>query len=616
MGLDFSLGAIVSKNGDCQFRVWAPYVDSVHVVLQEPSNEKIPLAAEGNGYFSKVLSNIGTDTLYFYQLNGDLQLPDPASRHQPHGVHGPSQVVSSEFNWTDQDWKGIPLSEYIMYELHVGTYTQEGTFDALIPQLAKLKELGINVIEVMPVAQFPGERNWGYDGVFPFAIQNSYGGPEGLRRFVNAAHEIGIGVVLDVIYNHLGPEGNDLRKFGPYYTDSYKNPWGPAINFDGSESMHVRRFFIENAIYLLRDFHLDGFRLDAIDTIKDFSPYPILEEIADAAREEAIESRREIVLIGESFLNDPIYARSKEQHGYGLHAQWSPDFHHALHPLLTGETNGYYSDFGKAEHVERALQEGFVYTGQYSKFENRARGRAGNNLRPEQYVIYIQNHDQVGNRRRGERLSQLVSLEVQKLAAAFMILSQNTPMLFMGEEYGELSPFHFFVDHSNPTLLNRVKRARQMEFQHLGWPGKSKDPTSEETFWISKLDHSLEEREEHQTLWRFYQELIKIRKEHPAMQSLSRQDLDVSTDQANELMILRRCCENREALLYFHYGIQWRSVKFGADSNRWENVLDSANTNWGGPGSSAPQRIEAATDRIIELMPSSVTMYSKAIDNM
>jgi maltooligosyltrehalose trehalohydrolase len=361
-----SLGATYLGDGRCRFRLWAPFAQTAAVRIVAPQERLIPMEPHERGYHEATVDGIEPGNLYIYRLDDGKDRPDPASRFQPRGVHGPSQVMDSSFPWEDDSWSGLPLEQYVIYELHAGTFTPEGTFDAIIAHLDRLKELGVTAIELMPVAQFPGDRNWGYDGVDLFAVQSSYGGPAGLKRLVNACHRHGLAVVLDVVYNHLGPEGNYLADFGPYFTDRYRTPWGQAINFDGPGSDEVRRFFIENALYWTTEFHIDGLRLDALHAVFDSSAQPFLEELAAVVHDEADRMGRRVYLFAESDRNDPRFVRSSDSGGYGLDAHWNDDFHHALYTLLTGEQTGYYQDFGKMEDLAKAFREGFIYSGQYS----------------------------------------------------------------------------------------------------------------------------------------------------------------------------------------------------------------------------------------------------------
>jgi maltooligosyltrehalose trehalohydrolase len=364
----------------------------------------------------------------------------------------------------------------------------------------------------MPVAQFSGARNWGYDGVFPFAVQNSYGGPLGLKRFVNACHEHGLAVVLDVVYNHIGPEGNHLAQFGPYFTDRYRTPWGQAINLDDALSDEVRHFFVSNAVEWIRDYHVDALRLDAVHAIFDNSALNFLEELGDAVHEQATALNRRIYVIAESALNDVRLIRPHELGGYGLDAQWNDDFHHALHTLLTKERAGCYVDFGNFQHIAHAFSEGFVYSGRYSVSRGRRHGNSSRVIPPAKFVVYAQNHDQIGNRMVGDRLGQICGLDAYKLAAAVVLLSPFLPLLFMGDEYGETAPFQYFVSHSDPGLIDAVRRGRKEEFAAFNWIGEPPDPQDEQTFNRSKLNHCLKKEGHHKILVEFHKELIHLRK--------------------------------------------------------------------------------------------------------
>ncbi|MFW6126509.1 MAG: alpha-amylase family glycosyl hydrolase, partial [Chloroflexota bacterium] len=374
------LGATYFGHGRCRFLVWAPTATKVELHLMGPNGRLMPMERLDTGYWTAEAEGIDPESLYMYRLNGTLDRPDTASSFQPQGVHGPSQVIDARFDWQDDSWRGLPLEDYMIYELHVGTFTDEGTFDGVVGHLDELAELGITAIELMPVAQFPGTRNWGYDGVHLYAVQASYGGPPGLKRLVDMCHQRGMAVVLDVVYNHLGPEGNYLDDFGPYFTERYQTPWGRAVNFDGPHSDEVRRFFVENALRWVREFHVDALRLDALHAILDTSPYPFVEELAACVHEEAQRLRRNVYLIAESAANDVRLVRPPEAGGYGLDAQWNEDFHHSLHALLTGESTGYYQDFGQLQHLVKALREGFVYSGQYSAYCRRRHGSSSRDV--------------------------------------------------------------------------------------------------------------------------------------------------------------------------------------------------------------------------------------------
>ena len=568
-----------------------------------PGQRIIPLRRDERGYHEVVAESVDPGTRYFYRLDGESERPDPASRFQPEGVHGPSQVVDSRFSWGDAGWFGLPLRDYIIYELHVGTFTGEGTFAAVVTHLEQLKELGITVLELMPVAQFPGSRNWGYDGTYPFAVQNSYGGPDGLKHLVSACHQRGLAVVLDVVYNHLGPEGNYLGDFAPYFTDRYRTPWGPAVNFDGAHSDEVRRFFIENALSWVTEFHVDGLRIDAVHAILDFSAKPFLQELAEAVHAQAERLNRRIYLIPESDLNDTRLIRAPEVGGFGLDAQWNDDFHHALHTLLTGERTGYYEDFGEIRHLVKGFREGFVYSGEYSPYRRRRHGNSSRSLPAHRFVVFAQNHDQVGNRLRGDRLSHLVSLEALKLAAGVILLSPFIPLLFMGEEYGEIAPFEYFVSHSDPGLIEAVRGGRREEFAAFRWQSVPSDPQDEATFLRAKVNHELHRHGDHRVLLELHRELIRLRREIPAFRALSKAHLDVHGMEREKVLIIRRWSGAHEVAGMFHFGTERNSASVPLPGGRWRKVFDSADYCWRGPGAVVPEEVLSDGSISVTLCP-------------
>ena len=606
-----NLGALYLGEGRCSFRVWAPRTQRVEVRLVAPGQRIIPLQRGEQGYHQAVAKSVGPGALYFYRLDGDKERPDPASRFQPQGVHGPSQVVDSRFPWDDAAWFGIPLRDYIIYELHVGTFTGEGTFAAVVPHLEQLKELGVTALELMPVAQFPGSRNWGYDGTYPFAVQTSYGGPDGLKQLVNACHQRGLAVAVDVVYNHLGPEGNYLGDFAPYFTDRYQTPWGPAINFDGPDSDEVRRFFIENALSWVTEFHVDALRIDAVHAIPDFSARPFLEELAEAVHARAERLNRRIYLMAESDLNDSRVIRPPEFGGFGLDAQWNDDFQHALHTLLTGERTGYYQDFGEIRHLVKALREGFVYSGEYSPYRRRRHGNSSITIPAHRFVVFAQNHDQVGNRPGGERLSRLVSFEALKLAAGIVLLSPFIPILFMGEEYGEIAPFAYFVSHSDPSLIEAVRRGRREEFAAFRWQGELSDPQDESTFLRAKLNHELRRQGDHRVLLDFYREVMRLRRELPALNRLNLEHLEVDGVERERVLVLRRRSDSEEAGAIFHFGKPEVALTLPLPRGRWQKLLDSAASRWNGPGSAGPETLDSDGEVSLTLPPWSWLLYLK-----
>jgi len=495
------------------FRVWAPFCSQVELkLLGVDGATLIGMKKDPEGYFTTEVCGVSSGARYFYVLDGQKDRPDPASRFQPEGVHGPSCVVDPDkYSWKDRNWKGMALRDMVFYEAHVGTFTAGGTFASAAKKIPYLKRLGITCLELMPVAQFPGERNWGYDGVQIYAVQNSYGGPKELKRLIDECHRQGIAVCLDVVYNHLGPEGNYLHDYGPYFTRKYHTPWGDAVNYDDQHSDHVRRFVIENALYWVREFHADALRLDAIHGIYDFGAKHILDELNERVQGLAKELRRPVHVIAESDLNDSRIIRPHKQGGYGLAGQWSDDFHHAVHTVLTGERQGYYEDFGKTEDIVKAVEDGFVYDGTYSPFRKRRHGNSVKDLPKEKLVVCTQNHDQVGNRAFGDRLSALVGWDRQKTAAALLLLSPATPLLFMGQEYGERAPFQYFVDHSDPDLIRAVQEGRKREFAAFGW-GDVPDPESKKTFLDSKLTWNFPKGSPGYFLSILYGDLLRLRK--------------------------------------------------------------------------------------------------------
>lgn len=610
MSIEGRLGATYLGNNQCQFLVWAPFINKVDLQIVSPEEKTIALNETEGGYHWSVIENINPGCKYYYILNMENRYPDPASRFQPDDVHGPSQVIDLYFPWSDSGWRGLPLQEYVIYELHAGTFTEEGTFDAIITRLDELKNLGITALELMPVAQFPGHRNWGYDGVYPFAVQNSYGGPDGLRRLVDACHQRGLAVILDVVYNHFGPEGNYMDNYGPYFTDVYRTPWGAAINFDGPYSDDIRRFFIENALQWLTDFHIDALRLDALHSIFDNSSFPFIEELSQRFHQQAKSLRRSAYLIGESAANDSRLIRPQKLGGYGLDAQWNDDFHHSLHVLLTGENGGYYQDFDGAGDLVKAFNEGFVYTGQYSSYRKRRHGRQSMDIPANRFVVFSQNHDQVGNRLKGDRLSEQASFEKLKLAAGTVILSPFIPLLFMGEEYGETAPFAYFVHHSDPSLIEAVRTGRRDEFASFQWQGNTPDPQEKGTFLRARLNHALKEGGWHQLLLSFYHELIHIRKQNPVFASLNKKDMKVKEVGDNILWIHRwkGKCDSLTILVFTDFV---ETIKLPFPEGCWNTLLDSASRKWGGNGSDIPGTIESFNQVELELNPWSSVVFIK-----
>jgi maltooligosyltrehalose trehalohydrolase len=495
------------------FRVWAPAAREVYLRLE---NERRGMHPQAGGWWHLNVADAGSGMDYQFQVDESAPLPDPRSPWQPHGVHGPSRVFNhSEFAWTDAGWQPPPFSAAVLYELHTGTFTPEGTFDSAIERLEYLKTLGITHVELLPVNEFPGEWGWGYDGVDLFAPHHAYGGPQALKRFVDACHGAGLAVVLDVVYNHLGPSGNYLGQFGPYFTDRYHTPWGSAVNLDGPGSNEVRRFFCDNALMWLRDYHFDGLRLDAVHTIFDSSALHFLEQLA--AEVEALETHlgRGLTVTVESDLNDPRLITAREAGGYGIGAQWTDDFHHALHAVLTDERSGYYGDFGTLAHLAKAFTNGFVYDGCESQYRGRRHGRAPVNLPGSRFIVFLQNHDQVGNRPHGERSSALMNTERLKIGAALVLCSPFVPMLFQGEECAANTPFLYFTNHTDVALAHAVSEGRKSEFTEFGWkPEDTFDPQDPASFLKSKL-RIWESEPQSSAVFEWHQRLIALRRQEP-----------------------------------------------------------------------------------------------------
>ncbi|MFZ0630154.1 MAG: malto-oligosyltrehalose trehalohydrolase [Acidobacteriaceae bacterium] len=522
-----------------RFRVWAPKAQRVSVGT---GADKVPMERADGGWWEAAVDAAGPGTDYAFFLDDeDLALPDPRSMWQPQGVHGPSRVFDpSAFPWSDAGWQAPPLASAILYELHVGTFTPEGTFDAARSKLDALRELGITHVELMPVNAFPGKQGWGYDGVDLFAPHEPYGGPEALMRLVNACHEKGRAVLLDVVYNHLGPDGNYLGKFGPYFTDAHHTPWGDAVNLEDAGSHEVRRFFCDNALMWLRDYHFDGLRLDAVHAYIDRSAIHFMEQIAGEVRALEGQTGRHYEIIAESDLNDPRVVRGREAGGYGMDAQWSDDFHHSLVTVLTGDRRGYYADFGKLEQLAKSLRDAFVYDGIYSLHRDRIHGAPVHGLPGWRFLGFSQNHDQVGNRAQGERLSHLTSLGRAKIAAALELTAPFVPMLFQGEEWAASAPFQYFTDHEE-ELGKLVSAGRTREFAAFGWdPKEIPDPQARATFERSKLNWDERAQPPHSEMLAWYRELIALRKSLPELTDGDLSQVHVRCSEKERWLVMER----------------------------------------------------------------------------
>ncbi|HEX8599070.1 MAG TPA: malto-oligosyltrehalose trehalohydrolase [Chloroflexia bacterium] len=590
MNWQLPIGAQLRGNG-ARFRVWAEDVERVEVAIlgaegkEESAHE---LARDREGYFEGFVEGAGAGTRYMYRLNGDTLRPDPASRYQPEGVHGPSEVVDPAFQWSDGAWRGIPLEEMVIYEVHIGTATPEGTFEAFIEKLSYLKSLGINTIEIMPVADFPGERNWGYDGVDLFAPANAYGGPKGLKRLVDAAHLQGIAVLQDVVYNHLGPDGNYLRDFSRFYfTDAHKTPWGDALNY---ANPHVREFFLSNAVYWAQEYNMDGLRLDATHAILDDSDPHILKEIPARIRE-TLPSSRHFVVTAEDERNDVWLITPSEQGGAGIDAVWADDFHHQIRSALAGDNEGYYIDYtGSATDLAETLNKGWFYTGQKSQFSGHNRGTDAGHVDPPHFVYCIQNHDQVGNRPLGDRLTKSTDLSSYRAASALLLLAPYTPLLFQGQEWAAGTPFLYFTHH-NPELGKLVTEGRRSEFASFkGFRGEEvPDPQAASTFMASKLNwHEVEEGAHGQTL-ALYRELLRLRITLPAFKERRRTNFRSSQVSTNAVAMRYLSSTGGDDLLVIinlrgdlDLTLAGTEIVRAPEGCRWQPVLSTEESRFGG----------------------------------
>jgi maltooligosyltrehalose trehalohydrolase len=605
----------VPEGGGTRFRVWAPKAQKVTVnILSGQAVGTVPLQQEEMGYFSATVPRVADGDRYLYQPDDGPARPDPVSRYQPEGVHEASQVVDPRlFNWQDDGWGGIPLEQYVIYELHVGTFTREGTFEAVIPFLDYLLELGITAVELMPVAQFAGDRGWGYDGVCQFAPQKSYGGPGGLKQLVNACHRKGLAVILDVIYNHFGPEGNHIGDFGHYFTEKYHTPWGRAMNFDGPYSDPVREFFIGNALYWIDEFHMDALRLDAVDWILDQRAQHFLQQIAAEVHSHRTRTGRQIYLFAENDTNDMRLINPVKYGGYGIDSQWCDNFHHALRALLTGETTGYYEDFGQFWQLVKAYKEAFVYTGEYSSYRKRCHGGPCGERPTSQFVVFSQNHDQVGNRKCGDRLSAVQSMEKLLLAAGVVVLSPYLPLLFMGEEYGEKAPFHYFVGYTDPDLIAAVRKGKHEEHASGVCEGEIPDPEGEPTFWESKIDLTVKREGEQALILEFYRRLLALRKKLPALQVFNREQIKVIGLGQQKIMTVLRQAGNNAVLCIFSFSNTQEQVVLEMPQGNWEKLLDSSTPHWRGPGEDAPGTVTVTgtgSSPVITVNPFSLLVYA------
>ncbi|THU32972.1 malto-oligosyltrehalose trehalohydrolase [Niastella caeni] len=571
------------NNNTTTFSVWAPLCNRMVLHLVHPHDKEMEMTKHEEGYWKISIDDLPDNATYFFKPDGEKDYPDPASQFQPQGVHGHSQVVNHQlFAWTDQQWKSIPLQNMILYELHVGTFTKEGTFEAIISRLHDLKETGINAIELMPVSQFAGNRNWGYDGAYPYAVQNTYGGPEGLKKLVDACHREGIAVILDVVYNHLGPEGCYFSSFGPYTTNKYNTPWGKALNFDDAWSDGVREYFSNNPLYWFEHFHIDGLRCDAIHFVFDNGAVNFWEYTHQKVK--ALEEKlgRPFLLIAESDLNSPKVVQPPELGGYGFDGQWLDDFHHALYVLLDEKGKERYYDFGTMKQLAKAFTDGFVHSGEWVQFRKKHFGVSSKGVPGNKFIAHNQNHDQIGNRVQGERLSMLVDVEKLQLAAAALLLSPYVPLLFMGEEYGEDVPFYFFVSHTDKELVEAVKEGRKKEFASFLNEGEIfPDPQAEKTFMKCKLQWHKRHEGKYKMLLNWHKELIRLRNSHSIFQYTDKKYISAEVFGGKGLAIHRRS-ENAAHHLICLFNLSEKELHYHLPSSQpaWHLLLHSKQPQW------------------------------------
>ncbi len=575
-----NIGINFNEQG-AEVRLWAPYAEKVEICIN--SEKTIPLIKRHLGYWYLFTKMLQAGDRYEFILNNDRHLPDPASLSQPDGVKGTSEAIDlAGFKWTDQQWVNPALHTYIFYELHTGTFSPEGNFEAVGRKIGHLKQLGITALELMPVSAFPGTRNWGYDVVFPFAVQKSYGGAQELQKLVNLCHEQGIAVVLDVVFNHMDVEGNYLGDYGPYFTKKYKTPWGNAVNFDDAGCDSVRQYFIENALMWFRDFHIDALRLEAVHDIRDFGPVHILRAIREKADELMAHTGKTYYLIVECNLNDTRFINPLQDQGYGMHAQWNDEFHHALRVAAGQKPRGYYADFNGVSDLAKAYKQAYVYDGQYSPYRDKTFGTKAEHNTGDQFVVFSQNHNQIGNRMMGERSSELMSFAMQKLIAGAVMVSPYLPLLFMGEEWAEPHPFLYFTEHNDRVPAKPVKKGRREKHRYFQPPQGMPDPFDKSSFEYSQLQWRLIEQEPHATLFKYYQALIKLRSQYLPLNLFTRNQLDASYNFVAQSIQLHRWNGDQHIYVFMNFSDKRQTVALPFSETPWHKLLYSEDLQWKG----------------------------------
>ncbi len=575
--------------GTCRFVVWAPNRRQVTLVLPN-ENQYFELDPVGNGYWTHTAEGLEPNTKYLYRLDGVTLKPDPASHFQPDGVFGPSAIIDHDaFKWTDNDWRGTDLADLVFYELHVGTFTPQGTLKAVTPRIAELVDFGINAIELLPLSQFSGKHNWGYDGVFPFAVQNTYGDPNDLKALVDECHSRGVSLFLDVVYNHLGPEGNCLNDYGPYFPLTNLGLWGPHVNLDGPDNEGVRNYLIENALYWFSHYHIDGIRLDSILSMPDNSPTPFLAELNQAVHRYREVTKKKLYLIAETGFNIPHVLASPAQGGFGFDGQWLDDFQHALFALITGDREGYYKDYGNLQDVAAALMDAYVYVGVGDQFRRKSPHEAYPDAVADRFVAFVQNHDQVGNRLNGDRLTCIVGFEAAKLAGGIVLLSPYVPLLFMGEEYGETAPFMFFTDYQNQDLITNIREGRRKEFARFHWTGDAPDPQDPATFENSKLDWQQRYVGRGQQIAAYYHALLKLRT-HALFHPQPNRQIAALLIEQDKILLMHKQNAEADAVVVANFSAHPTNYRFPFEG-KYQKILDSADAAYAGQGTTLPSAV-------------------------
>lgn len=595
------------------FTVWAPLKKTMFLHIISPEERTVEMSKDSKGYFKVEVKDAKPGWRYYYRPNNEKDVADVASHFQPEDTLGPSEIIDhAAFQWNDANWKGVPLQDMVFYEIHVGTFTNEGTFEAIIPYLDDIISTGINAIELMPVCQFSGDKNWGYDGTYPYSVHLSYGGPEGLKKLVDACHQRGIAVFLDVVYNHIGPEGNNFEEYAPYFTDKYKAPWGTAINFDGEYSDGVKEYFSENPVFWFEHYHIDGLRLDAVHEMYDRNAVNFWKIMYDKIRLYEQKAGRRLYTTAESDLNSPHVTKLPDSGGMGFDAQWLDDFHHILYVLLEPGGHKRYGDYRNMEQLAKVYTDGFVHSGEWMEFRKRTHGASSADVSGDHFIAFNMNHDQVGNRIKGERLSMLVSFEKQKLAAAALMLSPYIPLLFMGEEYGEDTPFYFFVSHHNKEAVKGVQEGRRNEFKKFGLKDDENfpDPAADETFNACKLQWQKRKEGKYKIMLEWNKLLIKLRRSNPMLYNFSKSNVKAFPLGEDGLIIHRQTDDGREHL-FCCLNLSDKEITYSLPpyTNQWKKLLDSKEKQWMWDEEAAPQPEEISTE-LLNLKPCSVVVYT------